>query len=111
MRYHAGMSDDSKHMSNEYKRRFVPDAPLMLDWETVVRCNLKRYRREADMTQRCLADKAGISKQHLSRIERGDSSPTLRTLLACAQVLEVHPANLFDARDIERVLCDAVLEP
>ena len=44
-----------------------------------------------------LADFAGISRGHMSRILRGRHSPNLRTMCAIAQALDVQVAQLVSA--------------
>jgi transcriptional regulator with XRE-family HTH domain len=42
-------------------------------------------RREQKLTQRQLAEKSGIPKSEISRIETGDANPTFATLSALAE--------------------------
>lgn len=41
---------------------------------------LKKYRREAGITQKQLAEKAGVSKNHLSAVERDVYQPSIKVL-------------------------------
>jgi len=49
---------------------------------------VSRARHQAHLTQEGLADKSGVRQETISRIERGDASPSLRTLEALADALE-----------------------
>lgn len=41
---------------------------------------LKKYRRESGITQKELAEKAGVSKNHISAIERDVYNPSVKVL-------------------------------
>jgi transcriptional regulator with XRE-family HTH domain len=51
--------------------------------------NLRRIRKQQDLTQEELARKVGISAVHLNRIEQGHSSPSAEVLFAIADTLGV----------------------
>jgi transcriptional regulator with XRE-family HTH domain len=57
---------------------------------------LRDLRTERKISQQNLELKAGISKNQIGNIERGEVNVTLITLLAIAFVLEVSPKDLFD---------------
>lgn len=57
---------------------------------------LRDLRLERKISQQDLELKAGISKNQVGNIERGEVNVTLITLLAIAFVLEVSPKDLFD---------------
>lgn len=48
------------------------------------------------ITQEELADRAGIFRTYMSRIETGDANPTFTVLLALAKGLGCRVASLFD---------------
>ena len=50
------------------------------------------------MTQRDLAEDAGIRQALISKIERGEANPTLDSILRIATALEVSFAELFESR-------------
>ena len=50
---------------------------------------LTKLRKEKGMSQAELAQKSGHRQQVISRIEKKESSPTLKTLCALAEVLDV----------------------
>lgn len=59
---------------------------------------LRALRSAKEMTQRELAQKAGISRVSVARIETGEQLPRYATLLALAGALEVPAERLFVAR-------------
>jgi transcriptional regulator with XRE-family HTH domain len=56
---------------------------------------LRHLRQVRDMTARDLADASGVSTAMISRIERGQVSPSLATLSALADALDAPLASLF----------------
>ncbi|WP_205746095.1 MULTISPECIES: helix-turn-helix domain-containing protein [Dyella] len=63
---------------------------------------LTRYRTRAEITQEELALRADLDRTFVSRLERGIRQPTITTLFAVAQALDVHAADLV--RDTEDLL-------
>lgn len=57
--------------------------------------NVMRLRKERGLSQEELADKAGLKKQSISNIERGNRYPTFETLERIANVLNATPVQLF----------------
>ncbi|MGI8866246.1 MAG: helix-turn-helix domain-containing protein [Rubrobacteraceae bacterium] len=55
---------------------------------------LKDLRTQRALTQQELADKAGIGKNTVNRIERNDTEPHMSTLRKIAKALDVAPATL-----------------
>jgi transcriptional regulator with XRE-family HTH domain len=47
---------------------------------------LREARRRAGLTQRALAERAGVTQPTVARIERGDSRPSLERLLTLIRV-------------------------
>lgn len=72
-----------------------------MDYNRVVAANIRKCRRAAGLTQAALAEEVGMSPQHLSKIERCVSSPTVNTLAKIAECLNVKPGRFFDECDIE----------
>jgi DNA-binding XRE family transcriptional regulator len=62
----------------------------------VYQSQVKVVREKKKMLQRELAERAGISHEHLSEIERGDCNPTLKSAKKIASVLECHVTDLFE---------------
>ena len=46
---------------------------------------LKAAREEKDMTQQALAERSGIRQSVISRLERGNGNPSVRTLQRLAE--------------------------
>lgn len=57
---------------------------------------LRDLRKERNISQQSLELKAGISKNQIGNIERGEVNVTLITLIAIASVLEISPKEFFD---------------
>ena len=68
------------------------------------------YRTERELTQEEVADKAGISRQALSMIERGAQAPRWDTLYAIAGVLRCEVFDLIPSCKQVRAL-QALLGP
>lgn len=56
---------------------------------------IKYYRTLGGMNQTILANKLGITYQHLSRIECGKQTPSFSLLIALAEELDVDMAELI----------------
>lgn len=63
--------------------------------------NIAFYRKRAGLTQDMLAEKAGLSRSHLSAIEAPSiiRSFSLEILLHIARALDVEPYRLLQFRD------------
>ena len=57
---------------------------------------LRAIRERAALTQRELAEQAGITPVQVSRIERGEAEPYPSTVRKLAAVLKVKPAELME---------------
>lgn len=57
---------------------------------------IKELRAEREITQEELAERVGIFRTYMSRIETGVGNPTLTTIHALAQSLGVEVAELFE---------------
>ncbi|MEW4455564.1 helix-turn-helix domain-containing protein [Bremerella sp. JC817] len=55
---------------------------------------VRELRRQKSMSQEELAERAGISQSHLSRLETGLHVPTSTTMEKIADALGVHPSQL-----------------
>lgn len=67
----------------------------MTDLENDVGRRLAELRRSRDWPLELLAEKSGVSRATLSRIERGDTSPTAAVLGQLARAFELTMAELF----------------
>ena len=65
-----------------------------MDMRKLVGRNAARLRKAADLTQEQLAERAGMSQQYISDLERGLCNPTIVTLYELATALGVGPAEL-----------------
>ena len=85
-----------------YKNTFVErSVPAMeLDFKSIGK-RIKIARIRTNMTQESVADKIGVTPQHVSNIETGNSSVSLTTLVAIANLLNV---------SVDELLCDTVLK-
>jgi transcriptional regulator with XRE-family HTH domain len=57
---------------------------------------LRVLRRRRGLTQEALAEKAGLSRTYLARLETARQEPTLSTLVKLAKALQVKPGRLLD---------------
>ncbi len=58
--------------------------------------NLRRLREQQNLSISTVADRAGLSKSTLSKLERGQGNPSIDTLWSLARVLGVAFASLFE---------------
>ena len=56
---------------------------------------LKALRERRGLTQEQLAEKSGVGRSHLARLETGKQDPTLSTLEKLAKALKVDVAKLL----------------
>lgn len=70
-----------------------------MNYRRVAAANIKQRRKALGLTQEALAQEAGISSQHLSKIERCACSPTMDTMVRIALSLNTTPAALFEDPD------------
>ena len=56
---------------------------------------IREVREERNITLRRLAEMTGISRGHLSRIENGETMPTILTIERIAVVLKVDSKKLY----------------
>ena len=68
---------------------------------------LRRLRKQRELTQAQLAVRAGLDPSSLSQIETGARHPTTRTLEKLAGVLDVEVADLFPKGQAQLLLEDA----
>ena len=60
---------------------------------------VRRLRQAEGWTQRRLAYEAGLSVEHIGKVERGSTSPTVATLAKIATGFGVPVMRLLDLRD------------
>ena len=56
---------------------------------------IRKLRREKGLSQATLANRAGLSREYVNKIEAGKYDPPLSTLNALAKALRVKPARLL----------------
>jgi transcriptional regulator with XRE-family HTH domain len=66
---------------------------------------LRKIRLRRGVSQQWLADKSGYHRTHVGMLERGQKSPSLRTIFNIAMTLEVRPSRIVEA--VERVFAPA----
>ena len=72
---------------------------MELDFKAIGK-RIKIARINKNMTQETVADRIGVTPQHVSNIETGNSSVSLTTLVAIANLLKV---------SADELLCDTIL--
>ncbi len=90
----AALSDEAQYdRAKEEEEELFPAAVLdrLLAGESPVRV----YRKYRGMTQKQLAEAAGINAVYLSQIETGKRSGSLKTLAAIAKALGVEAGDLI----------------
>jgi transcriptional regulator with XRE-family HTH domain len=65
----------------------------------IVGNNIKKYRKNLNMSQEELADKAGLHRTYIGGIERGERNITLDSLQVIASALNVAPVMLIVEED------------
>jgi transcriptional regulator with XRE-family HTH domain len=58
--------------------------------------NLARCRKEAGLTQRTVAARAGLHRTQISLLENGKRTPRIDTLIKLASALSVRPEVLME---------------
>ena len=62
---------------------------------------IRELRRARSLTQEQLGERAGLSYKFIGEIERGFGNPTVATLLAISDALDVDVIHLFEPRSHE----------
>ncbi len=58
--------------------------------------NIKKFRKEQNLTQEKLSELCGISTDYLSEIERGKKVPSLKRLISIVEALNVPISKFFE---------------
>lgn len=61
----------------------------------IVGNNIKKYRKNLNISQEELAEKAGLHRTYIGGIERGERNITLDSLQVIASALNVAPVELI----------------
>ncbi|MBO6087538.1 helix-turn-helix transcriptional regulator [bacterium] len=76
-----------------------------MDKDEIIRKNIgakiKAGRINKGLTQSALAEKVNMDEKQLSRLEAGKHYPTLKTLLAITEVLEMKLGDFDDIKDLK----------
>ena len=56
---------------------------------------IKNHRVRCNMTQECLADRLGVSRQAVSKWEKGQSDPSTTNLIALAKIFDITPEEML----------------
>ena len=67
---------------------------------------IRRRRRELDLSQEELAERAELHRTYVSDIERGDRNPSLENIEKLAKALNIKVSALFISYGVEEVLDD-----
>ena len=84
------------------QREIPPDAPTGTDLERVIAAQVRKLRKSSGLSIGDMADKVGISKAMLSKIENAQTSCSLATLARLAAGLDVPVTSLFRGADSQR---------
>jgi len=71
-----------------------PRLTLSVERRRALASRLRSARGRAGLTQEQLADRAGVTTEHLQRLERGVGNPTLATVYALADILGINVTEL-----------------
>jgi transcriptional regulator with XRE-family HTH domain len=74
-----------------------------MDRKVLLGERIKELRKLRGLSQEALAEKAGISSQYVSNIERGKENPTLDLLFQLADALKVGLADLCDYETVKKM--------
>lgn len=61
--------------------------------------SIKKRREELKLSQECVADRLGVSRQAVSKWETGQSEPTASNLIQLAEILEISLSELVDPHE------------
>ncbi|RFO98707.1 hypothetical protein DIC66_02155 [Rhodoferax lacus] len=66
-----------------------------LPWLHTLARNVRHFRRAQKVSQQALADRCGIYRTYLSRIETGKCNPSLTVLVTLSNALDIQPHALL----------------
>ena len=59
------------------------------------KCNLKKYRQLKELTQEQLADKVGVRRETIMRLEAGKYNPSLKLAIDISRVVNTSIEDIF----------------
>ena len=59
-------------------------------------CMLKKYRQMKDLTQEQLAEKVGVRRETIMRLEKAQYNPSLKLAIDISRVVEVPIEEIFN---------------
>lgn len=62
---------------------------------------IREVRKSRGLTIQAVADRCGMKRSNLSRIEAAKNNVTLKTLCSICEALEIDVHNLFNSRPIK----------
>ena len=62
----------------------------------IIQNNIKKYRKERNLTQEQLSELCNISTDYLSEIERGKKVPSLKRFILIVEALEIPLVKFFE---------------
>lgn len=86
-------------MSDDQQEGGRADRPRL---EAAIGAEIRRQRKRQDMTMSMLAEAADLSQGMLSKIETGQTSPSLATLASLSEALAVPLSSFFSATERSR---------
>ncbi len=57
--------------------------------------NLRKYRKECNLTQEQLAEKVGIHPTYVGKLESGKNNPSVKMLFKISRALKIKLSNVF----------------
>ena len=67
------------------------------------------YRKKADITQAQLSEKIGLTSKYISKLETGNSIPSVETLMELCLALDVKPNDLLFGVDNDKENSDHLI--
>ena len=74
-----------------------------MDKKKLLGKRIREIRKRQALSQEKLAERAGISAQYVSNIERGTENPTLDLLLRLAEALKVSLGEMCEFESVEEM--------
>lgn len=69
---------------------------------------IKKYRKEAGLSQKELGERLGVSQQHIAQYESGKRIPKIETIIKIATALDISPFEVISVDEYNRLIDLAV---